>query len=143
MMNTQRKRLWRESGFTLIELMIVVAVVAILAAIAYPSYVSHIIRTQRVAAAGCLLELAQQMERYSATKMSYENATLPALACVSDTSSTYDYAFAAGEPTGSTFKINAAPKGSQANDADCATLSIDQLGTKNETGSKDVAYCWR
>ena len=139
----QCNRRGADRGFTLIELMIVVAVVAILAAVAYPSYMSHIIRTQRAAGAGCLLEMAQQMERYSATKMSYTDAPLPAPACATDTASTYDYAFASGEPTGSTFKINAAPKGSQANDSDCATLSIDQAGEKGETGSKDVAYCWR
>lgn len=50
-MNKPRKNV----GFTLIELMIVVAIVAILAAVAYPSYQAHVIRTNRALANGCLL----------------------------------------------------------------------------------------
>ena len=46
-------------GFTLIELMIVVAIVAILAAIAYPSYREHVVKSRRATAQSCLLEMAQ------------------------------------------------------------------------------------
>src|SRR3546814_3057220 len=46
-------------GFTLIELMVVVAIIAILASIAYPAYTDYIVKTRRSAGAACLLEQAQ------------------------------------------------------------------------------------
>lgn len=61
-------------GFTLIELMIVVAIVGILAAIAYPSYTEYVKRTQRSAIASLLSEQTQALERwYSRNNGSYAN----------------------------------------------------------------------
>ncbi|KAA8704257.1 type IV pilin protein [Pseudomonas cannabina] len=51
-------------GFTLIELMIVVAIVGILAAVAYPSYTEYVKRTQRSAIASLLSEQTQALERF-------------------------------------------------------------------------------
>lgn len=61
------------SGFTLIEMMIVVAVIGILAAVAYPSYQDSILKGRRAQARTALMELQQQQERY----MTQFNCYLP------------------------------------------------------------------
>lgn len=58
-------------GFTLIELMIVVAIIGILAAIAYPSYQEYVRKTKRTEAQAEMLELAQRMQRYKIANFSY------------------------------------------------------------------------
>lgn len=63
-------------GFTLIELMIVVAIIAILAAIAYPSYQNYVQRTKRVEAQTELLAIAQKLASYKLANGSFYDASL-------------------------------------------------------------------
>lgn len=123
--------------------MITVAIVGILAAVALPSYQTHVLRTHRVAAASCLAEMAQQMERYYTSNLSYTGATIPALTCVTDEASRYSFAFATAQPTATTYTINATPAGAQAQDTRCGTLSFTQAGVKGVSGTDSVANCWR
>ncbi len=129
------------SGFTLIELMIAVAIIAILASIAYASYESSVIKTRRGAAAACLMERAQFMERYYTTNLTYVDAPDPA-ACEADVARFYVVSFD-GDPTAKAFKLQAVPQPPQdTKDAKCGTLTIDQTGQKGRSGTAAVDDCW-
>lgn len=65
-----------KKGFTLIELMIVVAIVAIIAAIAYPNYQAYVKRTKRVEVQTHMMQVAQNLENYKLANNSYAQASL-------------------------------------------------------------------
>ncbi|WP_162566812.1 type IV pilin protein [Variovorax sp. SRS16] len=132
-------------GFTLIELMVTVAIVAILAAIAYPSYIAYIVRSNRAAAQGYMLELTNLQQRYLLDARTYApdlatlNSTIPA-----NVSSNYNVTTplkVGTTPPG--FTVTATPINAQAaRDTACAILTIDETGLKNATGPQGVAGCW-
>lgn len=132
-----------ETGFSLIELMIVVAIVAILAAIAYPSYQKQVRDTHRADAKAGLTELAQFMERYYTANGRYVDSggnapTLPFTQTPKDGSSKF-YNLSLSTATATAYTLQAVPINSQASD-DCGTLTLSHIGQKGAGAT--VSECW-
>jgi type IV pilus assembly protein PilE len=128
------------SGFTLIELMIVVAVVAILAVIAYPSFIEQVRKSRRQEAISLIGQIAQAQERWRGSCPTY--ATLPNTAtaafpnnCTVATSglgvlnpSSGYYTASITAATASSYTINATAAGAQSTDTNCAVLRLVMAG---------------
>lgn len=70
------KNACKKNGFTLMELIIVVAIIVILAAVAYPSYIQYKIRTNRVDAQSEMMQISQRLQRSYVIQHNYTNAKL-------------------------------------------------------------------
>ena len=134
-------------GFTLIEVMIVVAIVAILAAIGLPSYKSYIARGNRADAKAVLLENVQRLERQFTATNSYITGLsgtplAPPIATAPQSGTTnYNISFS-GTPDATSFTLQAVPTGGMTGDS-CGTLTITHTGTKgNSGGTLSATECW-
>lgn len=148
---------WRKaSGFTLIELMIVVAIIAILAMIAYPSYRQYVLRSHRVEAKSLLLDAAVRQERlYTTTSPNSYATAMSALGYASDsplTSNGHYKITIKASPGGcsdggtkpcTSFILKASPQGGQAQD-DCSTLTLNARGQRGVEGASGMTAkeCW-
>ena len=153
MSSTHKTKKRMELGFTLIELMIVVAIVGILAAIAFSLYSAQVQKARRTDARTAVLDLAGREERFFSVANNY-----------SQTPADVGYGGAFPQPVGSgyylisvvvgtgpppnlapTFTITATAINQQLNDKSCASFSIDQLGHQSSLdsgGADSTATCW-
>lgn len=135
-------------GFTLIELMIVVAVVAILSAIAYPSYVEYVMRGHRADARAALLQAQLWMERAATANGVYPTALPASLTWANDTSKRYTLSLAAGG-SNAAFTLQATPKANSAQTKDkCGTLTLTHTGTRDiankpSASTMTATDCWK
>jgi type IV pilus assembly protein PilE len=132
-------------GFTLIELMVVVAVIAILASIALPSYQESVRKSRRAQAKADLVEYAQLAERFRTVNNRYAGFALPVVVSPRESGATarYNLTFTPG-PGQATFILEATPAPGGGQEADrCHTLSINQAGKKEARGGVAQSNeCW-
>jgi len=120
-------------GFTLVELMIVIAIIGVLGSLAYPSYVSHVKKANRADGIDSLLALAGRMEEYYMNNDTYVDATV-----ANATSSDGLYTLSITTATAFAYTITATPVGG---DSYCGNLTLNSLGVKG-TSAGTVANCW-
>ena len=141
--STKDCRKSKGKGFTIIEVLIVVAILGILAAIAIPAVTKYVTDARRADGKTALLAAAQAMERYYTNNYTYENATTTIPATSGE--GYYNLTLTANATA---FTIEAKPVsgGKMASDTLCETLSINHLGQRQAFNSADVdktAECWR
>lgn len=125
-------------GFTLVELMVVVAIVAILASIALPSYQDSIRKSRRGQAKADLVELAQSLERFHSVNDTYVGYLRPFAVSPRTGTAYYNIDVAGLSPTA--FSVTATAIGTQVKDS-CGDLSLIQTGQKSSSKGT-VNECW-
>lgn len=138
----------KDKGFTLIEVMVVVAIIGILSMIAYPAYTDYVRRGQRAEVKSLLLQNAQFLERNMTENNRYDlDSAAAAIVLPFDRSpqegvATYDITV---EPlTATTYTLNATPIAGQMMEGDdCNIFTLNERGQKGLTGAAlTVGECW-
>lgn len=146
----------KQRGFSLIELMIVVAIVAILAGVAWPSYQNHVHATKRADAQGALQGLAQAMERHFTQNGTYLGAAaggaddgapgiFPTQSPIDGGDKAYNLTIDVNDD-GDVYTLSANPIGAQAGDG---ALQLSSSGEKAWDRGNDGTFadpgdlCWR
>lgn len=142
----------KHSGFTLMEMMIVVAIIAIISAVAYPSFRDSGRRGHRSDARSALLENAQYMERFFTENSAYNltaggaSPTLPrTVSPANATGGNINYNISLSAVTATSFTLQAVPVNGMAADV-CPTLTLNNLGQKSVSGTLSGGMtadsCW-
>jgi len=131
----------KSTGFTLIELMIVLVIIGIVMSIAVPSYQGYVLRSHRTDAHSSLLDIAARQERYVAQNVTgYTKNIVADLKLANANSSKGYYALSVSDAPctniANCYTIIATAVGSQANDTGCTTINFDSAGRRTP------AACW-
>jgi len=141
------------TGFTLIEMMIVLVILAITASYALSSYRRHLVRGYRLEAMQGLLAAAAEQEKFYLTQGHYSDR-LDAVAGddppglpVASVTPHRRYRLAIEFADASAFRVVALPNehGGQADDVECRRISIDESGRReaqDSTGRDSTPRCW-
>ena len=130
-------------GFTLIEVMIVVAIIGIIVAFGYPSYRDQVMKSRRAEGMGELLELADRLERHYSDTGTYDDVTIDDIFHASTAKGYYTLAIVAAETDNIKFSVTATPKNGQEKDK-CKTFKLTSQGVKSLIPSTlNTDDCWK
>ena len=141
-------RQYRQAGFSLIELLVVLVIMGVLSALALPGYSRYVQRGNRTEVMAALLEAQHFMERYYSANGQYlspANAVpmLPQRLQRIPLQGTVRYQLSVREATVNSYLLQAVPEGSMADDV-CGSLTINQTGLRGVLNSTNsVSECWR
>jgi type IV pilus assembly protein PilE len=132
-----------QCGFSLIELLVVVAIVAILASVSYSAYTESTARSRRVAARALVMDVMQHEERFYTENNAY-TSSLTAMgygATLNTDRNTHSISLAAGA-TGALQTSVAVTATAITADPKCTTLTLTSANARSGTGSQS-ALCWQ
>ena len=139
---------YRQAGFSMVELLVVLVIMGVLSALALPGYTRYVQRGNRTEVMAALLEAQHFMERYYSANGQYlspANAVpiLPQRLQRIPIQGTVRYQLSVREATVNSYLLQAVPEGSMAGDV-CGSLTINQTGLRGVLNSThSVAECWR
>mgnify|MGYP003671127823 CR=1 FL=1 len=140
------KHYYNSKGFTLIEIMIVVAIIGILVAVAYPSYQDSVQKSRRTDGKSVVVDTAALQEKWYFQQNRYtDDATDLGVTGSQEGFYTVNINQTACGDDGSCFQVVATTAGVQVNDTTCTTFTIDHTGNKTaqDNNSNDTtSICW-
>ena len=132
----------RHQGFTLIEVMIVVAIVAILAAVAIPSYTEYIQRSRIIESTSTLASMRVKMEQYFQDNRSYVNSCTAGTVAPTPVATTF-FTYLCSNLGNSTYLVTATGVGAMANFGFTIDQANNQLTTAVPSNwTLPTAQCW-